>query len=208
MANIDVNTPAEDENSTAQPMESQADSPVSAPETAQDVSMSSEPSASSNPEPAVTTPVASAPEPVKLAMPSQPKAKRAMPSTMQLVHYGIDLVLVIVIIVMALSMQGLKSDNADLSKELATVKSNPQALVQQQTDALIAKVGALMTLPSGETPTVAEVSDATAAKKQSAFFANAENGDKVLMYAKAGTAILYRPSTNKIVLVAPLTFNK
>lgn len=27
------------------------------------------------------------------------------------------------------------------------------------------------------------------------------------MYAKAGEAILYRPSTNKIILVAPLTFN-
>jgi hypothetical protein len=62
-----------------------------------------------------------------------------------------------------------------------------------------------MQLPQGETPTVANVSDADAAKKQSAFFVDAQNGDKVLMYVKAGQAILYRPSTNKIIKVAPLT---
>lgn len=207
MANIDVNTPSDDEHAAATPVEtSSPEVTTSASAPAEDVSMSSEPAAPAE----ASAPAAEAPKVETPVAPvaAKPKSKRAMPNTMQLVHYGVDLVLVIVIIALFMSMQGLKSDNADLTKELAAVKSNPQALVQQQTDALIAKVGALMTLPSGETPTVAEVSDAAAAKKQSAFFVNAENGDKVLMYAKAGTAILYRPSTDKIILVAPLTFNK
>ncbi len=90
---------------------------------------------------------------------------------------------------------------------MASLNANPQAIIQKQTDAIINAVGQLMTLPTGETPTVATVSDANAAKQQSAFFDNAQNGDKVLMYVKAGEAILYRPSTNKIVLVAPLTLS-
>lgn len=100
----------------------------------------------------------------------------------------------------------LKSDNASLKNQVAQLNANPQIAVQKQTEDLLKKVGALMQLPTGETPTVANVSDAEAAKKQSAFFSNAQNGDRVLMYVKAGQAILYRPSTNKIVLVAPLTF--
>lgn len=94
----------------------------------------------------------------------------------------------------------------DLKKEVANLYANPQVAVQKQTNDLLKKVGALMDLPQGETPTVANVTDAAAAKKESAFFNNAQNDDKVLMYVKAGEAILYRPSTNKIILVAPLNF--
>jgi hypothetical protein len=100
----------------------------------------------------------------------------------------------------------LKTDKSNLQNQVAQDNANPQALVTKQTDQLVGTVSKLMQLPSGETPTVAEVTDVTAAKKQSAFFNSAQNGDKVLMYVKSGEAILYRPSTNKIVLVAPLTF--
>ncbi len=101
----------------------------------------------------------------------------------------------------------LTADNKNLKSQVAQLNANPQIAVQKQTNDLISKVSALMQLPAGETPTVASVSDASAAKKQSAFFNNAQNGDKVLMYVKAGEAILYRPSTDKIILVAPLTFS-
>jgi hypothetical protein len=122
-------------------------------------------------------------------------------------HFVIELFLVIIIAGLAITVWKLDSDKHDLTKEVASLNANPQAVVEKQTEALIAKVGALMSLPSGETPTVASVSNAAAAKQQSAFFDNAEDGDKVLLYTKAAEAILYRPSTNKIILVAPLTFN-
>ena len=133
-----------------------------------------------------------------------------MPNTNLLVTGGLVLVIVILAI-WALSLSSnnskLKKDNSDLKNQVTQLNANPQAIIQKQTNDLISKVSRLMQLPTGETPTVAEVSDAAAAKKQSAFFNNAQNGDKVLMYVNAHEAILYRPGTNKIILVAPLTFS-
>jgi hypothetical protein len=118
-----------------------------------------------------------------------------------------EVLLVLIIVGLAMRVSSLSSDNTDLKKQVSTLNNNPQIVIQRQTDALIKRVGQLIQLPSDETPTVANVSDAEKAKQQSAFFNNAQNGDKVLMYVKAGQAILYRPSTDKIVLVAPLTFS-
>jgi hypothetical protein len=118
-----------------------------------------------------------------------------------------EIVLVLVVAGLGYYATSLASDNKDLKAQVTKLNENPQLAVQRQTDDILRKVGALMQLPKGEAPTVASVSDAEQAKKQSDFFKNAQNGDKVLMYVKAGQAILYRPSTNKIVLVAPLTFN-
>ncbi|HVW23714.1 MAG TPA: hypothetical protein VHB51_04510 [Candidatus Saccharimonadales bacterium] len=118
-----------------------------------------------------------------------------------------EAVLLIIIVALGLWAWMLHSDNTNLTNQVNALNNNPQITVQKQTQALIAKVAKLIQLPSGETPTIANVTDAAAAKKQSAFFTNAQNGDRVLMYVKAGEAILYRPSTNKIILVAPLTFN-
>jgi hypothetical protein len=118
-----------------------------------------------------------------------------------------EVLLVLIIVGLAMRVSSLSNDNTDLKKQVSTLNNNPQIVIQRQTDALIKRVGQLIQLPSDETPTVANVSDAEKAKQQSAFFNNAQNGDKVLMYVKAGQAILYRPSTDKIVLVAPLTFS-
>lgn len=70
----------------------------------------------------------------------------------------------------------------------------------------LAAVGKLMVLPAGEVPTVASVADAEKLRDQP-FFTGAINGDKVLLYTEAKKAILYRPSENKIVDVAPITVN-
>ena len=74
----------------------------------------------------------------------------------------------------------------------------------QQVSSLVSKVRKLVVLPANETPTVATVLHADRLKTQS-FFANASDGDKVLVYNHEKEAILYRPSTNQIVTIAPVT---
>ncbi|MES2623183.1 MAG: hypothetical protein V4576_02115 [Patescibacteria group bacterium] len=72
---------------------------------------------------------------------------------------------------------------------------------QKELTATVKKVDKLMVLPSDETPQVAIIQDVEALKKSQEFFADAQNGDKILVYTKARKAIIYRDSTNKIVNV-------
>lgn len=87
------------------------------------------------------------------------------------------------------------------------LRSNPAAQSQDEATALVAKVGKIFELPTGETPTIATVNDEAQLKDQP-FFVNAKKGDKTLIYTEAKKAILYRPSTNKIIEVAPINSSK
>lgn len=81
--------------------------------------------------------------------------------------------------------------------------SDPQEAARQETQKIKERVAKLIDVPQNEDPTIASVVDSSKLKNQ-AFFAKAENGDKVLMYSQAKKAILYRPSTDKIIEVAPI----
>ena len=83
---------------------------------------------------------------------------------------------------------------------------NPDIITKQEVDWLQEKVGKLMQLPSDEVPSTATVLDKDKLKDQ-AFFANAENGDKILIYTKAKKAILYRPSNDKVIEVMPIALD-
>ena len=74
---------------------------------------------------------------------------------------------------------------------------------EQENRKLIEKVGKLILLPTNEQPTIATITDKSQLSTQP-FFNNAVDGDKVLVYANAKKAILYRPSTDKIIEVAPV----
>lgn len=81
--------------------------------------------------------------------------------------------------------------------------SNPEEAAKQETQNLKNKISELVEVPQGEEPTIATVQDVTKLQGQS-FFKNAQNGDKVLIYSQAQKAILFRPSTSKIIEVAPV----
>src|SRR3989344_5549431 len=87
--------------------------------------------------------------------------------------------------------------------QVNTLKTDPQKAAQEETKNLLAKVGKIVVLPEGETPTVATVTDPEQLRDQP-FFANAKAGDKVLIYTNARKAILYNPDDNKVVEIAPV----
>lgn len=91
--------------------------------------------------------------------------------------------------------------------EYSALKKNPNKLVQAETSKLVTKVGKLIVLPEGETPTVATVSDPEKLQNQP-FFARAKKGDRVLIYANARKALLYDPESNRIVEVAPINIGQ
>jgi hypothetical protein len=86
-------------------------------------------------------------------------------------------------------------------------KHIPQTTTQDDVAKAVAEVGALLELPQEETPTLATVTDKEKLAEQP-FFQKAENGDKVLIYSASGRAILYRPSTKKIVDMTTVNVNQ
>lgn len=80
---------------------------------------------------------------------------------------------------------------------------SPQKNVELgEVEAIVKEIGKFMELPEGEA-TLATVTDKTKLADQ-AFFKKAENGDKILIYATGGKAILYRPSQNKVIDVTAI----
>jgi len=80
-----------------------------------------------------------------------------------------------------------------------------QKMLEKQTADITNTVGRLIELPEG-TPQIATVTDAATLKENQPFFDKAQNGDQVLVFQTE--AILYRPSLNKIINVAPVTNNQ
>jgi cytoskeletal protein RodZ len=86
------------------------------------------------------------------------------------------------------------------------IKKNPQQVTIDETKAIVAKVSKSLTLPEKEQPTLATVLDKEKLKDQ-AFFKDAQNGDKILIYTEAKKAIIYRESEDKIINVGPILLN-
>jgi hypothetical protein len=81
------------------------------------------------------------------------------------------------------------------------------SIIEEEEKALVAEVGKLISLPEGETPVIATVSDQDKLSDQP-FFASAELGDKIIIYQQARKAILYRPSEKRIVEVGTVNIDQ
>lgn len=89
----------------------------------------------------------------------------------------------------------------DVAGKTRNILGSENEKVNEASD-VIEKVRKLTDLPD-EVPTVATVTDVNSLSAQP-FFAKAQNGDKVLIFPGAKRAILYRPSTNKIIEIGPV----
>ena len=92
-------------------------------------------------------------------------------------------------------------------KELQAVKKASQGSQNpngDQVTKIVGEVSKLMKVPEGELPTLATISDISKLKDQP-FFQNGKNGNVLLVYNRAGKAILYDPMDKRIVEVAPVS---
>lgn len=90
------------------------------------------------------------------------------------------------------------------NKEL---RQNPAKMNEEKVQQVVEKVGQLIVLPEGETPTLATITDPEPLRNQT-FFAKGKVGDNVLIYTGARKAILYDPVAHKIIEVAVLNIGQ
>ena len=90
----------------------------------------------------------------------------------------------------------------NMTSEEKIAKVNEMAA--KDVKAITEKISKFMLLPN-EIPSLFEVDDANTLKASQPFFANAENGDKLLVYPIAAKAIIWSPSKNMIVNMGPVT---
>lgn len=84
-------------------------------------------------------------------------------------------------------------------EKLSTVQGQ-QELSKTQTQQLLGEMRSRIVLPEGEDPVIATITDINLLKDNE-FYKDAKNDDRVIVYANAKKAYIYRPSTKTIVNV-------
>jgi len=91
---------------------------------------------------------------------------------------------------------------------IKSLQNNGQtSSAQEEIKSLLEKVSKHIILPSQEEPALATVIDASKLKQEDPFYLNAENGDKLLIWATQRRAILYSPERDLLVNVGPVLFS-
>lgn len=114
----------------------------------------------------------------------------------------LTLFLVLVLLALAAGSFFLYKKYNETKKEvekLSTVQGQ-QELNKTQVNQLLGEMRAIIVLPKGEDPVVATITDVSKLNKN-AFYKEAQNGDRVVVFAEAKKAFIYRPSTKTIINV-------
>lgn len=81
---------------------------------------------------------------------------------------------------------------------------NPKQQTQEEVDRAVSEVEKLMYISNSSGAQLASVTDVSKLQGQK-FFENAQNGDYLLLFPVSEQAVLYRPSTKKIIQVGPFS---
>ncbi len=90
-----------------------------------------------------------------------------------------------------------------VQSQLTKILNNPQEALRIENKRLVDHLRKIMDLPKDEEPQIAVISDLTPFQNQP-FFSKAKVGDKLIIFTKAGKAILYNPQGEKIIEVGPI----
>lgn len=95
------------------------------------------------------------------------------------------------------------------SKQKLSVLTNPDQaseLNAEQTAQLLEKVKLLAVLPNEPTPVVATINDVETLASRQAFYKDAHNGDKLIVFARSRKAIIFDEKNNRIVNIGPIFY--
>ncbi len=84
------------------------------------------------------------------------------------------------------------------------VSSDIAEASREEIEDVVEELSKVVLLPEGEMPTLSTIKDKSSLTENQEFFVEAENGDYVLVYQQAKKAFLYRPSTQKLINLAPI----
>jgi hypothetical protein len=112
----------------------------------------------------------------------------------------------VALICTSIAVVALSASNVYFYKQYSNLKKDPAITSRNELDDLTKKVSKLLSVPTDEQPTLATIEDISKLKDQT-FFKESKNGDKLLVYAKAQKAIIYRDSENKLVNVGPVSLS-
>lgn len=119
----------------------------------------------------------------------------------------ISIIIIVILVVAGLPSYYFYTQYQQTYKKYQDVVEKNPLSAKNEIPEIVAQVGALILLPTGDTVTLATVKDVTQVGN-SPFFKNAKNGDKILIFKESNEhsspsdkAILYRPSINKIIEV-------
>lgn len=121
------------------------------------------------------------------------------------------MIILLIIAVMALTgclVMFVKYSVAKKRINSLTTPQGQQDLAKMEVKALLDKVSKHIVLPTDEEPTVASITDADALKTEQAFYKDAKNGDKVIIFMQAKKAIIYNEENDILVNVGPIFMNE
>jgi hypothetical protein len=130
------------------------------------------------------------------------KTSKAKSWLISIKRWRLRLIIVLLLLALAFLAFGYFQTRLQL-QQLA----DPQKAGKNEAQQIIKQVDNYLDIPQDEVPTLFTVKAADKLKKSKAFFLNAQNGDKVLVFQKSNMAILYRPSTKKVIAYSSVSFN-
>lgn len=110
-------------------------------------------------------------------------------------------ILILMVVLLAGSL-GLAYYFYDQNQKARHFLANPELASEEEKKALLKTVGALIEMPN-EAPNIITVQNKDDLVNQP-FFKGVENGDKIIVFSGAKQAIVFRPSSGKIVKVGPV----
>ena len=112
----------------------------------------------------------------------------------------------LILLVLVVVAGGLGYAYYEAQKEIETL-SNPAVRNEEEIEEVIEQLSRHMVLPA-ENPQIATVVDAESLRQEQEFYADVENGDKIIVFLESRRAVAFSPDRDIIVNVGSLLFEE